>query len=81
MDEEGEKRQQPLGLGGVAVDMKSKVWDSESARQGPWEILAPVGFSPLMVLSWHLSVLDPCKDQSGGAWRRSSPTSMPTAVS
>lgn len=62
--------------GGVTVDIKSKIGDSEVARQGLWEILPLIG----SLFSWCLS-LDPCRDHSGGAWRRSFPTSMPTAVS
>lgn len=54
-------------LGGVTVDIKSKIWDSEVAGQGLWRTLAVIESSLLMVLSWHLSILDPCRDQDGGA--------------
>lgn len=66
VDEEGEKRRWQLA--GVAVDMKIEVWDSEVAGQGlPLGDPSPIGFSSLMVLSWHLSDLDACRDRSGEA--------------
>lgn len=49
----------------VALDMKSKAWDLEVAGQGLWEILASIGFSPLMVLSRHLSF----RSLQGPKWR------------
>lgn len=54
-------------LGGVTVDIKSKIWDSEVAGQGLWRTPAVIESSLLMFLSWHLSILDPCRDQDGGA--------------